>query len=230
MTKRFYISIPRKKKQDIELIEPEPINPRIIGGVRVPEFRPTKLKPYEVFPPRWILVDLVFRYGGNLNADPPNYGSTPIEHWQYVDHRQMDTGRAIAMNKHPRRSFVERIDDVWEFAEFRPVLVPNPNYDPNWFNSSPPRDHSAKYEKVTSYETKSYYVEWDGVLPFPPPSASSSSFLGRDSYMWAVYFMVNGIPPASEWFPVPARNPDWNSLGVGEFVPDYTVPVWWDFS
>lgn len=235
MVKKFHLYIPKKIKEDKIIKSPKVLDPRIktvdVGGddIKIPELKPGDLPPFEPFPPRWVLESLVNNYGGDLSLDPPNWGTTPIEHWQYVDHRQMDTGRAIAQNRHPRRAFVERVGDIWEFQEITHTRVPNPDYNPDFILTPKPRDYSTKYETMINVTSKSYYVEWDGVLPFPPSTASSSSFTGRDSYMWAVYFIVNGFPPASEWFPIPSRNPNWNSLGIGEFVPPYFIPAWWEF-
>lgn len=146
----------------------------------------------------------------------------PIEHWQYVDHRQMDRGRQIAQDVHRRRVFIQRVGDVWEFRELRNVRVDNPKYDPDFFTRPKPRDYETLYKKVTTFQTFDYFVTWDGILPLPDSTASTSSFTGRDPYIWAVYFLVNGFPPDNLWFPIPSRYPEWNSFNIGEPVPEYT--------
>jgi hypothetical protein len=216
--RKFHLSVPKKKiikNKDITSdYKYSNIGSRKILIDKYMTLRPSDVAPlYKILPTKAMWDDLLFRYGEE----------TPIEHWQYVEHRQMDQGRAIAKGTHTRRRFSERDVDLWEFKQYVPIRVDNPNYDPDWRDLPYGQRGKAKTKMVESYDIKSYYVEWDGSLPFPSPIASSSSFDGIDSYIWAVYFLVNGFPDDSMWFPVPSKNPEWNNLGVGQFVPDYNL-------
>lgn len=115
----------------------------------------------------------------------------------YTQHRQQDIGRAIANGK--INALLDRSGDVWTFQEY-------------------------KRHRGVPDETKIYTVTWDG-LGTPRAGLSTSTYSqgpsyyrngtlvqleGRpDKWTWAVYFLVNGIPPDSQWVPIPSRNPNW---------------------
>lgn len=203
MVKKFHLTVPKKNREIVIEDVPNPfvVNPEVKANYR-------NFPAFYAFPDNYAYDELL-----------ATYIPSPIFHWQYVDHRQMDAGRAIAKGYHPRKRFVERVGDLWEFAYAKVARVPNPNYDPtDWKNDR---------QKISTVEVDTYYVEWNGVLPFPAPSFSTTTFLGRDSFMWAVYFLVNGFPDDDKWFPIPSKYPEWNSLGIGELVPDYVLPSDW---
>ena len=137
------------------------------------------------------------------------YNSLPVNqrplHWQYVQHRQMNEGRAMALGIHPRRKLLKRDGNSWLFSLYFPGGRNNPSY------------------------YKEYIVNWDGVLVNgnPPIGVSNTTFgqYAPDSFSWAVYFLVNGIVDDSLWFPVSSKYPQWNSLNIGQFVPEYNLSL-----
>lgn len=140
------------------------------------------------------------------------------QRWEYIQHRMMDEGRAIALTRHPRRFLLSVDNDVFKFQEYIP----------------------------RSATVKTYLVIWDGIgdplevmgvdygsgnpggtVDFAANRLSTSTF-GRyapDAYVWAVFFLVNPDlnPPDDKWLPTPTNNPDWAALGIGANFPDYPL-------
>lgn len=116
----------------------------------------------------------------------------------YVQHRMQDRGRAIAKGANKREMFMFKEGNVWTFMKI-----------------------ISKGENPGNY---TYIVTWDG-LGQPPAGVSSTTFSqgksytkdgitktleGKpDQYTWAVWFLVNGIPPAANWPPIPSKNQSW---------------------
>lgn len=213
--KRFRVKIPFQKKRNAQkelnrklpdyadLHEPELLDVSLDSDITLPSIN-RFVGPYKKIPSRAMRDALSL-------ADQP-------QQWEYMQHRMMDEGRAIATKNHPRRSLVANDGDMWEFGD----------YDPN----------------KPSY--KIYTVTWDGIgdplqamgvdygsgneggaVTFAQTRLSSSTFgqYAPDAFVWAVYFLVNGIPGDDVWFPIPSKYPDWNSLGIGATVPEYNLTL-----
>ncbi len=217
MVKKFHLTVPSKKKKSIisTKVNPDKVtinNEKTINIKYKP--KPSENPPYkDTVPNTQMWAELEARYGGN----------PPIEHWQYVEHRQMDVGRAIALGRHERRKFSKQTETSYLFVEYAPIRIDNPKYDPNWKELPWGQRGEARNQRIESYEIKQYTVQWDGQLPLPSPDASSSSFIGIDCWIWATYFLNNEIPPDDKWFPTPEKYPEWNSLNIGQPVPDYSM-------
>lgn len=218
--RNFHLQIPKRIKADrkLKVYNQDRV---VIGDKRRNIYTGYDVAPgeaapvYMPVPTKLMWDDLVARYSG----------TPPIEHWQYVEHRQMDIGRAIALNRHARRRYESKNGDIWTFNRYTPVRIDNPYYDPNFATLPYGERMRARHRKIESYTIKHYTVNWNGVLPLPDADSSSSSFTGVDCFIWAVYFIVNGSPDDDSWFPIPSKNPSWNNLGVGQFVPDYDLII-----
>lgn len=218
MVKHFHLAIPKKEKSitPSEVVNPDKVKIKSRTINIKYKHTPSNNPPYrDTTPNSEMWKELVTRYNNN----------PPIEHWQYVEHRQMDIGRAIALDIHPRRKFIKSSDSLYTFTEYTPERIDNPKYDPNWFTLPWGERTIASKKRIQSYVTKQYTVEWNGLLPLPSPDASSSSFTGIDSYIWAVYFLNNEIPDNNQWFPTPEKYPEWNSLNIGQPIPDYDLTL-----
>lgn len=150
-----------------------------------------------------------------------NAPTTP-ENWEYVQHRMMDEGRAIALVRHPRRTLVSVDDDVWEFGDytkggssnspfFKTVVV-------TWDGIGDPLevmgvDYGSGNEGGTVQQSSN------------PLSSSTFGQFAPDPFVWAVFFTVNPDlnPPDDKWLPTPTNNPDWNALGIGATWVDYPL-------
>lgn len=124
----------------------------------------------------------------------------PVSLADYSQHRQQDRGRAIALRRDPKYSFINReSESVWNFkkiGKFRAVQY----YQVLWNGIGTP---SAGKTVGSRYSNGfDYYDPFDNTFLYHVD--------GRpDCFTWAVWFMVNGIPSDSLWIPTPSRNPSW---------------------
>lgn len=146
------------------------------------------------------------------NRDALPFGQRPLR-WEYQQHRLMNEGRAIALGISSIRRLNSSTGDTWLFDDFK---------------------------GQNSYSLRT--VTWDGLgdpleamgvdygsgnpggINAIADTALSDTEFGEyapDSFVWAVYFLVNGVVPRSLWFPTPSRYPEWNDLGIGAVVPEY---------
>lgn len=124
----------------------------------------------------------------------------------YIQHRQQDNGRAIALGKDPTNALLRCEGNIWTFQN---------------------------YTKTGGRATvKLYTVTWDG-LGIPPAGVSTSTYSqgktytrsngstghlqGKpDKYTWAVKWIAEGIPSDDKWLPIPSRwaNYPYNAIAV----------------
>jgi hypothetical protein len=100
------------------------------------------------------------------------------------------------MGMNPKYVFLERIGDNWRFqriADFREVRY----YTTVWDGIGDP---SAGKTNATISQGLDYYK--NGIYQYRVPGVI-------DSFTWAVWFFVNGIPDKTHWPPVPSRNTTW---------------------
>lgn len=117
----------------------------------------------------------------------------------YSQHRQQDRGRAIALCRDPKYSFINReSESVWNFkkiGEFRVVQY----YQVLWNGIGTPQSGMTVGSR---YSNGFDYYDLNNDYQYTVPGLP-------DSFTWAVWFMVNGIPSDSFWIPTPSKNPNW---------------------
>jgi len=129
------------------------------------------------------------------DAHPLNH----VSRGDYSQHRQQDRGRAIALRKDPKYSFVKReAESVWNFkkvGKFRVVQY----YQVLWNGiGTPPSGVTVGSTYSNGFDYYDQFGDYQYTVPGLP-----------DCFTWAVWFMVNGIPSDTLWIPTPSRNPGW---------------------
>jgi hypothetical protein len=183
VVKNFRLIVPPKKRSLI--IEPAPL--KKIPDIPLPKLG-KRLKTYKPIP-----TTIQWR---NWNGLHP---TSIVSQSDYTQHRQQDIGRAIAIGKDVTNTLTDRTGDTWTFASY-------------YYNNG-------------QLNSKTYTVTWNGIGT-PPAGVSTSTYSQGPSYYrrngtfvqlqgkpdkftWAVWFLVNGIPPDSQWQPIPSKNPNW---------------------
>lgn len=140
--------------------------------------------------------------------------------WIRMQHRLMSEGRAIAMGSHPRRVYKERNGNIFTFIDCKVRRA------------------------IEDMEFKDYRVDWDGigdplvVMGVEEGSAnpggtvttaatrlsidSTFGIYAPDSFVWAVWFLVNENLNPPVWPPysnLTGYSPLWADVGVGPPFP-----------
>jgi hypothetical protein len=113
----------------------------------------------------------------------------------YVQHRQQDRGRAIALNLDPQHRFIKRVSNIWYFQTYEEQR----------------KGRDVNYDLITFF--------WDGVgnpgdINYNTGYTQQSGY--PHSYQWAAWFMVNGTSHGV-WPPLPSVNPGWHFAGIPDW-------------
>ncbi len=212
MVKRFRIRIPIRNQ----------INAQVRLNEQLPDYADLNIP---AIPDIDISIDLevpsINRFVRPYNSVPTKSmrGALPLaaqpQNWEYIQHRLMDEARAIALNIHPRKTFTANQGNLWEFGSYDSGKKTYSAYTVTWDGSGDPLNVMG-----VGYGGGNE----GGTHAIASLRLSTSTFgeYAPDVFVWAVYFLVNGIPDDSLWFPVPSKNPAWS---VGAIVPEYNLSL-----
>jgi len=158
--------------------------------------------------------------------------NSSLDRWEKIQHRMMSEGRAIAMNKHPRRFFLKLlIGDIGDGLETEYFVFTG----------------TKVKRAISNLEFKEYRVVWphlvnglgDPLLVMNVDKNSDNpggtdreadniisldSTFGKrapDAFVWAAWFYINPLynPPDEYWPPYADLYPAWNDLDIGPPFP-----------